>query len=254
MFLSLFLQSALIILVCMTILFLVATKTRNNSIIDIFWGPGFLAITLFSFLSTDQITAKKIILLCMVAVWGLRLSWHILVRNKGRGEDFRYLAWRKQWKFFYLRSYFQVFILQGTIMLIVASPLILVISSASEHTGVLELSGVVVFITGFLIESIADYQLKVFKASGNSGELMTSGLWQYSRHPNYFGEALLWWGIWLLSIPEINGLFTIISPVLITVLLRYVSGVPLLEKRQEKHPEWEEYKSKVPPFIPWIRK
>lgn len=254
MFLSLLLQSALIILICMTILFLVATKIRNNSIIDIFWGPGFLIISLFSLLTADQITAKKIILLCMVALWSLRLSGHIFLRNKGRGEDFRYLEWRKQWKYFYLRSYLQVFILQGAIMIIVASPLILVISSASEHIGILELSGIVLFISGFLIESIADYQLKKFKASGSSGKLMTSGLWQFSRHPNYFGEAVLWWGIWLMAIPEIDGLFSIISPVIITLLLRYVSGVPLLEKKQESHPDWEEYKSKVPPFIPWIHK
>jgi steroid 5-alpha reductase family enzyme len=254
MFLSLLLQSALIILICTTILFLVATKIRNNSIIDIFWGPGFLIISLFTLLSADQLTAKKIIILSMVALWSLRLSGHIFLRNKGRGEDFRYLEWRKQWKYFYLRSYLQVFMLQGAILLIVASPLILVNGSTSEHIGILELSGIIVFMSGFLIESIADFQLKKFKACGNSGKLMTSGLWQYSRHPNYFGEAVLWWGIWLMAIPEIDGLFTIVSPAIITILLRYVSGVPLLEKKQESHPEWAEYKSKVPPFIPRIHK
>jgi steroid 5-alpha reductase family enzyme len=254
MFLSSFLQSAFLIFICLNVLFLLAFSIRNNSIIDIFWGPGFLIICLFTLFQADSFTPKKILVLCLVAIWSVRLSGHIFIRNKGRGEDFRYLNWRQQWKHFLLRSYFQIFILQGILMLVIASPLILINSSGSEHIGVLEILGFILFLSGFLYETIADYQLAKFRTQENAGKLMTSGLWRFSRHPNYFGEATLWWGIWLMAIPEVNGLFTMLSPLVITFLLRYVSGVPLLEKKYEGRQDWDAYKSAVPTFIPRFRK
>jgi steroid 5-alpha reductase family enzyme len=255
MFLHLFLQSALIILISMTILFLVAIKLKDNSIVDIFWGLGFLIITAFTLLAADAITFKKVLLISMVTTWSLRLSIHIFLRNRNRGEDFRYLAWRKQWKYFYLRSYFQVFLLQGCIMLLVASPIILVNSSPAEHLGFVDYIGIAVFLAGIVFESVADLQLKRFKQlPENAGNLISSGVWKYSRHPNYFGEAVLWFGIWILAIPEIDGIFTILSPILITLLLRYVSGVPMMEKKYEGREDWEKYKKDVPPFIPHFRK
>jgi steroid 5-alpha reductase family enzyme len=255
MFLHFMLHSALIILVYMTSLFLIASWIRDNSIVDIFWGLGFLVITSYTLFLSNEITLKKIISCCLMALWGLRLSIHIYLRKKGQGEDFRYLEWRKQWKHFLIRSYFQVFLLQGVIMLLVESPLILINSSPSEHFGVMECIGIMIFIVGFTFETIGDLQLTLHrKKPENRGLLITSGLWKYSRHPNYFGEALLWWGIWIMAIPEVNSLFTIISPFGITILIRYISGVPLLERKYEGRADWEEYKSKVPPFIPWFRK
>jgi steroid 5-alpha reductase family enzyme len=140
-------------------------------------------------------------------------------------------------------------------MLIIASPVILVNSSTSDEVGFLDILAIVIFLSGFIFETIADAQLTKFRTEPpNKGKIITTGLWQYSRHPNYFGEALLWWGIWLFAASEINGLIALVSPVLITLLLRYVSGVPLLEKKYEGRADWEEYKKKVPPFIPCFRR
>jgi steroid 5-alpha reductase family enzyme len=255
MFLHFFLQSALIILSLMTILFLVAIWLKDNSIIDSFWGLGILIISVFTLIASSEITFKKVFLASLVAIWSLRLSIHIFLRSWKHGEDFRYEACRKQWKFFYLRSYFQDFVLQGSLMLLVASPIILVNSSPAEHIGLIDSFGIVVFLAGFAFESIADLQLIRFKKNPeNAGHLISSGLWRFSRHPNYFGEALLWFGIWIITIPEVDGVFTILSPVLMTLLLRYVSGVPMLEKKYEGREDWEKYKKDVPPFIPHFRK
>ncbi len=254
MIIHLFCCSALLIFCCMVVLFLLACLLKNNSIVDIFWGIGFVVLAFFSLALSAAITPKKLMVCMLIAAWGLRLAVHILLRNLGRGEDFRYRQWRDEWKNFYLRSFFQVFMLQGVILLIVASPLILINASGSEYPGILDFCGILVFLAGFGFETVSDAQLSLFRKNpGNKGRIITTGLWQYSRHPNYFGEALLWWGIWLMAVPEVNGLFTIGSPLIITLLLRYVSGVPLLEKKYEGRPDWEEYKKKVPPFIPRFR-
>jgi len=255
MFLNLFLQSALIIYISMTVLFLVAILIKDNSIVDSFWGFGFLVITTYTLIASGDITLKKILLLGMVALWSLRLVSHIFKRNRKRGEDFRYQAWRKQWKNFYLRSYFQVILLQGSIMVLVASPIIMVNSSSGGQPGFIYFLGITIFLAGFSFESIADIQLQNFKKDPeNTGKLLTSGLWKFSRHPNYFGEAILWFGIWLIALPEVDGVFTILSPLLITFLLRYVSGVPMMEKKYEGSEEWESYKREAPPFVPKFRK
>lgn len=250
-----FLNSALLIAVCMTLLFVVAAVIKNNSIVDIFWGLGFVIIAIFSISFSGDFTAKKILASSLVLIWGLRLSAHIFFRNIGKGEDFRYKAWREQWKNFYVRSFFQVFVLQGIMMLIIASPVTLVNSSASDEIGFLDILAVLVFASGFIFETVGDAQLTRFRTDpANKGKIITTGLWKYTRHPNYFGEALLWWGIWLFAASEINGLLTLISPVVITLLLRFVSGVPLLEKKYEGRTDWEEYKKLVSPFIPRYRK
>jgi len=239
----------------MNVLFILAILSKDNSIIDIFWGSGFIIITICALILTSEVTLKKFLVASLVATWGLRLTLHIYLRNRGSGEDFRYKNWRNTWKNFYLRSYFQVFMLQGLIMLIISSPVVLILSGEAQTIGFLDILGILIFATGFLFESIGDYQLLRFrKNSANQGRLIKTGLWSYTRHPNYFGEALLWWGIWLMAVSETDSLFTIISPLLITFLLRYVSGVPMLEKKYEHHPEWDEYKKQVPPFIPAIGK
>jgi len=254
MFSELMIWSASLILLCMISMFVLSILLKDNSIIDIFWGIGFILITVLCLVINGEYTLKKGITTLIVLLWGLRLAIHIYLRNKGKTEDFRYQAWRKSWNYFYLRSFLQVYLLQGSIMLVVAVPLILIVASPSDSFGFLEITGVLLFMTGFLFETIGDAQLSHFKKQAeNKGKIITTGLWKYTRHPNYFGEALLWWGIWLLAVPEIDGLFTVISPVLITWLLRYVSGVPMLEKKYAGRPDWEAYKKEVPVFFPRIR-
>lgn len=242
--------AALTLFICLIVLFSVAWIISDNSIIDIFWGLGFIIVCGTALALTD-ITSRKILVVLLVAIWGLRLSTHILIRNKGKGEDFRYLAWRNEWKNFRIRSFFQIFMLQGAILLAVASPLLLIIDSPSESIGFFTVFGTLVFLGGFLLEAVSDWQLMKFRANpDNKGTLIETGCWKYSRHPNYLGEAILWWGFWICAIPEINGVFTIISPVIITLLLRYVSGVPMLERKYAGRPDWEAYCRRVPVFLP----
>ncbi|HEX7411203.1 MAG TPA: DUF1295 domain-containing protein [Bacteroidales bacterium] len=245
--------SAFIIVFYMTVIFLLAQSLQDNSIVDIGWGIGFIFITIFT-LFAEEINFRKILISSLIFIWGCRLSAHIFIRNHGRGEDFRYRNWRNKWKRFQLRSYFQIFLLQGFIMLIVALPIIWVNAAAPRSFGFYDTIGLTIFLCGFFIEVKGDWQLIQFKKQPeNAGKLMTLGLWQYTRHPNYFGEALLWWGIWLFAIHEINGLFTIIAPLTVTLLLRFISGVPLLEKKYVGRPDWEAYKAKTPVFIPFLK-
>jgi steroid 5-alpha reductase family enzyme len=245
--------SALIIFIYMSMIFLLALAMTDNSIVDIGWGIGFVFIAVFT-LFVGEINLRKVIINAFVLLWGMRLSIYIFLRKKDQGEDFRYRTWRKSWKYFVIRSFFQVFMLQGFIMLIVALPIVRINSAAPRDFGFFDVIGLIFFLCGFIFETIGDRQMGQFRnRPENSGKLMTSGLWKLTRHPNYFGEAILWWGIWLFAISEINGLFTIIGPVTITLLLRYVSGVPLLEKKYEGRADWEAYKSNTPVFIPFLK-
>ena len=249
-----FLDICVIITLFMTSVFILALIRKDNSIADIFWGLGFVFVSLYSLIQSGEIDLKKIIVNSLVVIWGFRLSIHIMIRNRGKGEDFRYKSWRKTWKLFYLRSYFQVFLLQGFFMLIISSPVWFINFSTSGKLGMWDSLGLMVFGAGFLIEVFSDYQLTEFKRiPKNKGKIITTGLWSVSRHPNYFGEALLWWGISLYALSFPGGIYTLISPVLITLLLRFVSGVPLLEKRYRDHPDWPAYKNSTAPFVPFIK-
>ncbi len=246
-------QVAIVICIAMHIMFVLALVLKDNSIIDIFWGLGFVTVALFLLYPFDSLNFTKTLFSLLLFAWALRLAIHIGVRNLGKGEDFRYANWRKTWKNFILRSYFQVFMLQGSMMLIISLPLIAVLGSDFSGNITFTLIGTLVFATGFITETVSDYQLQQFrKNTSNKGHLIKTGLWKYSRHPNYFGEALLWWGFWIISIPDSYWFITILSPVTITILLRYVSGVPMMEEKYRDHPEWEEYKTKTPVFVPWF--
>jgi len=248
------LPAMLMIFVYMSSVFLLALILKDNSIVDIFWGIGFILLTILSLWKSDSFDAKKIIVGMMILIWGMRLSIHIFLRNKGRGEDFRYANWRRTWKNFVLRSFLQVFMLQGFFMLVIVWPVLHINHGSSVELGMIDIFGILIFLTGFIFEVVGDFQMKAFKKDpANSGKIITSGLWKYTRHPNYFGEALLWWGIWLMAVPVIDGIYTIISPLVITWLLRYISGVPMLEKKYEGRVDWEEYKAKTPVFVPFIK-
>lgn len=245
-------EITLVVMIYMTLVFLLAMVLKDNSIVDIFWGLGFIVLTAYSLWKADDIDIKKIIVSTLVLIWGLRLAAHIFLRNRGRGEDFRYANWRRTWKYFVLRSFFQVFMLQGFFMLIIALPVLHINHGTPVDYGMIDVAGLLIFLAGFLFEVIGDAQLAAFrKDSANTGKIITTGLWKYTRHPNYFGEALLWWGIWLMAVPVVDGIFTVISPITITLLLRYVSGVPMLETKYEGRADWEDYKRRTPVFLPF---
>ncbi len=256
-FINLFLIAGAIILNLMTILWLLSLALKNSSIVDIYWGIGFIVVAWLAFaLAPQGYLPRKQLMAVLVTLWGLRLAFHIGMRNWGKPEDLRYAKWREEngaswwWK-----SFFQVFLLQGVLMWIISTPLI-----AAETSGFpailtpLDAIGILLWSVGFLFESIGDTQLARFKADkSNHGKLLTTGLWRYSRHPNYFGEAVLWWGFYVIALAA-GYWWTIFSPILMTFLLMKVSGVAMLERTMKLKPGYEEYMQKTNAFIPWFPK
>ncbi len=248
------LQVAILTFVYMTIIFVVAHFLEDNSIVDVFWGPGFVVIAAFTLMEAPGWDVRKWVVSFLVFLWGVRLAFHILMRNRKKGEDFRYRQWRQTWKHFVIRSFFQIFLLQGLFMLIISAPIWFINSMPNAPLTVLDNIGLILFGVGFFFEVIGDMQLTVFKKDpANKGKIITTGLWSMTRHPNYFGEALIWLGLSFYAFSLPLGWITLISPVTITVLLRFVSGVPMLEKKYRDHPDWPEYARKTAPFVPFVR-
>ena len=184
------------------------------------------------------------------------MASHIYFRNRGKKEDFRYLAWRKAWgKTFFWRSYLQIYLFQGFLLLIVVSPIILVGTFEQQPLGFLDFAGILIWVFGFIFEAVGDYQLSQFVTNPkNNGKILKSGLWKYTRHPNYFGEVVLWWGVFLIAFSSALGWLALASPILITFLILFVSGVPMLEKKYVGNEAYEEYAKKTNKFFPWIPK
>jgi steroid 5-alpha reductase family enzyme len=253
---SLLLTAALTVLVFMAAVFLLAQRLRNNSIVDIAWGLGFIFVTAALFLREPVLHPAKALVMALVLIWGLRLSAHIFSRNRGKPEDFRYAKMRKDWgRAVVVKSFVFIFMLQGLLMLVVALPIIVVFGSPARPLGALNVAGALLFAAGFLFEVVGDRQLAAhIHDSANKGRLMTGGLWSTTRHPNYFGEATLWWGIGLTALPSANGWVGLVGPLTITLLLLFVSGVPFLERRYAGRPDWEAYKARTSIFVPWFPK
>lgn len=245
-------QAVGLVMLYFFIFFIAGTIKKNNSIVDIGWGLGFVITAWFTLFISRSFFVSNIIITLAVTIWGMRLFIHIMRRNLGKGEDFRYAAWRKEWgKWVIPRAFLQVYMLQGLFMLTVASPFILLNSmESSEFTWITAL-GAVIWMIGFFFESVGDYQLEQFKKNpANKGTILRTGLWKYSRHPNYFGESTMWWGIGLSAFGSGAGAAAFISPFVITFLLLFVSGVPMLEKSFEKRPGYQSYKEVTSVFIP----
>jgi len=248
--------SAAAVFIYMTAVFLLALRLKDNSIVDIAWGAGFVLVALLSFFGGGASTARHMLVTGLVAVWGTRLAVHIFLRKKGRGEDFRYAQWRRSWgKRFVLRSYFQVFFLQGVLLLLIAYPIIIISLSGASPLGIWDGLGSLVWVLGFVFEVVSDAQMERFRREpANKGRIIGTGLWRFSRHPNYFGEAAMWWGIFLIGLAVPRGWMGVLSPVLITVLLTKVSGVPLLEKKYAGNAEFAAYARRTSVFVPWFPK
>ncbi len=251
------LNTLLVVFIYMNIVFLIALKNKNNGLVDVGWGFGFVMISIFSLLfNIDNSLFIKVIPTILVMLWGLRLSYYLFKRNYKKEEDYRYKDMRQRWgKKVNINAYFKVFMLQGLLMSIISLPIIFFNSSGIEKLNILNIIGVIVWVIGYIFEVVGDYQLKNFiKDQNNKGKIMTSGLWKYTRHPNYFGESLMWWGIFLITINSSLGYYGVVSPTLITFLLVFVSGIPLLEKKYENNKEFQEYARKTSKFIPWFVK
>lgn len=249
------------VLIYMTFWFLVSVAIRRNDIADIAWGLGFVFIALAAWTQPSQTGSLANLSLLLTAIWGLRLAGHIYLRNRHKSEDFRYAQWRKDWgKLFYIRSFLQVFLLQGALLLCIALPVILTVGLPhTTEVSAWALAGVITWGFGFFFESVGDWQLKRFVSNPkNKGKIMDQGLWQYTRHPNYFGEVTQWWGLWLIlcatSLPTSYKLWGLIGPATITTLILFVSGVPLLEKKYADNKDFQKYTKRTNKFFPWSPK
>ncbi len=253
---SVFARVALGVFVYMTALFVLALIRKRNDIADVGWGLGFILVDLVSLWISGNVTPRKVLILVLVVLWGLRLAIHIGMRNRGKKEDYRYKQWREDWgDSWIIRSYLQVFLLQGLFMLLITFPIMLSNTYDVRPLGLLDVLGVLVWAIGFFFEAVGDYQLTQFvRNAANRGKIMRYGLWRYTRHPNYFGEVTQWWGVFLIVLSVPNAWMGIIGPLTISFLILKVSGIPLLEKQFEGKPEWEEYKSRTSVFFPWFPK
>lgn len=243
--------SALLILVYATGWFVVAVRAGRNDVADVAWGLGYVLLCGYLVLA-QPVDTRDLLVYGLVTVWGLRLSAHVHVRNRGKEEDFRYRRWREEWGTRALaRSYLQVFLLQGGILLVIAAPLYVTALSPGPPPGPLAWAGVGIWGVGFAFEAVADWQLLRFKRDpGREDGIMTGGLWRYSRHPNYFGEVTLWWGVYLTVLPLDGGLWAVLSPLTLTVLILFVSGIPMLEEKYRGDPEFEAYRERTSVFFP----
>ncbi|MBY0110866.1 DUF1295 domain-containing protein [Patescibacteria group bacterium] len=242
------------LLAYMGVLFIVSLIVKNNGVADIGYGIAFMVVVAATFAQTTITEPFILVIALLPFIWGARLATRIYLKNTGKPEDFRYKAWRDAWgKSFVVRSFLQVYLLQGLVVFIVSLPITLALLYPSVQPNyAFAYLGLAVWVVGFFFEVVADHQLDQFiKNPQNKGSIMMRGLWRYSRHPNYFGESTMWVGIALMSLALSSIPFVaLVSPLLITFLLLKVSGVPLLEKRWEGDPAWETYKKRTSVFIP----
>ncbi len=254
---QLIIEVIILLFVYFLLFFVVGTIIKNNSIVDIGWGIGFVILAWYTTLRSGNLGGANLLITLLISIWGIRLFYHIIKRNLGKGEDPRYAKWREEWgKWVVPRAFFQVYMLQGVFMFVVSLPVILINHRETPaDITVFSILGLAIWGIGFFFESVGDYQLKKFKENPeNKGKIMKSGLWKYTRHPNYFGEATMWWGIAIIAVSVGTSIAVFASPIVITYLLLYVSGVPMLEKKFEKRPGFQEYKEKTPKFFPWFPK
>jgi steroid 5-alpha reductase family enzyme len=244
------------ILTVLTFVWVLSLKLQDASVADVCWGLGFVLLAWMYCLLTPAWTARSWLVAVLVTLWGVRLSLHIYRRNRGKGEDPRYRAMRvSHGHAFWWRSLFTVFWLQGALLWFVALPVFAAVRAAEPAAlTFVDGFGVILFAVGFGFEVVGDRQLRRFRADpSNRGRVLDRGLWRYTRHPNYFGDATLWWGLYAIAAATPGGWLTVLSPVLMTYLLLQVSGVALLERSlTSSRPGYRAYIAHTPAFFPWF--
>lgn len=239
------------IVILFTVLWVVSLRLENSSIADVAWGPGILLIGLTYYFTSAGAAPRAYLTLGLLAIWAIRLATHLGMRTRLQGEDFRYEKWRDEYDHWWLVSYFKVFLLQAVIGWIISLPVYFsIVSMAPAPLTMLDYLGVVLFACGLVFESVGDEQLRRFRANrANRGKVLDTGLWHYTRHPNYFGEALVWWGFALIGLAT-GGVPGLLGPVILTYLLIYVSGAALLESTLIEKAGYVQYVGRTPPFLP----
>ena len=236
----------------MTLAFAVAVRIKKNSVADVAWGLGFIVSAAVGLIYTNTCASRQLLGLTLVILWGLRLAVHIYFRNKGKGEDYRYTDMAEKGGSGLLKTYRSVFLSQGALLLIVGLPLtVLNATPVQSGLNLLDYIGTAIWIVGFIFEALGDLQLLQFiRIKDNKGKILMSGVWNYSRHPNYFGELTQWWGLGLIALNVSYGWVGLIGPIAITYLIVFVSGVPLLEKHYDGNTAYEAYRKRTSILVP----
>jgi len=235
-----------------TVLWLASLPLKNASIVDMWWGPAFVLASAVYATAHGSIGRRGLAVMALLTLWAVRLAWHIGRRNVGHGEDPRYATWRTQhgasWWWF---SWVKVFLLQATVAWIVSWVIGAAMTGPADFPTAWDIAGLALAFSGLALEATADAQLRRFKRTAARGQVCDVGLWRYSRHPNYFGESVVWWGLFVVA-AGVGGWTTIVSPIVMTWLLLRVSGVTLLEQGlAHSKPGYAEYARRTSAFVPW---
>lgn len=248
------LASAAAVVAALILVWLLSLRMRNAGIVDVFWGPGLVLVALVAFALGDGYMPRRVLVLALAVVWGLRLGLHLGLRNIGKPEDFRYARMRERsGERFGIESLVKVFAVQAVAMWVVSLPLQYAqMSGTPDRLTWRDALGVPLWVLGFAFEALGDAQLRRFKADpASAGEVMDRGLWRYTRHPNYFGDATLWWGFFVIALNSPDGWWTIASPILMTFVLARITGVPILERHMMRtRPGYEEYARRTSALFP----
>lgn len=252
-----YLLTFLALIIVISIWFVLVPLTKNVGLVDLAWGLLYVVTVWVQVILTHSTHVISYILTAAVTLWGLRLFMYLAIRNWNKKEDFRYTQMKKKWtKFHYLNIYIKVFIFQALLAYVVSLPIQVSFKMTYEWSLVSVIvlsSGLLLFTIGFIFEVLADTQLKAFKSNpNNQGKILTTGVWSLSRHPNHFGDFLVWWGFFFISFSslDITFIWAIIGPLIMSYLLRYVSGVPLLEKKYKDNDVYQAYAKVTPIFLP----
>lgn len=236
----------------------VSVYQRNVTIVDSLWGMGFVLIVWLTMLQVEGYRGRQLLIVGLTTLWGIRLTLYLTWRNHGKGEDPRYEKWRQtSGDRFWLTSLFKVFLLQAFFLWLIALVIqVGQVSRVPERLGIFDFIGTLVWTIGFVFESLGDWQLARFKSNpDNRRKVMDRGLWRYSRHPNYFGESLIWWGLFIIVMSNPQNWWTVLSPATITLVLLKMTGVPLTETLiLEKRPGYMDYIKHTSVFLPWVPK
>lgn len=239
---------------------IVTQRQKDTSIANFTWGGGVLLLTLLFFIisshqyySADMpwLRLRPLMITVLILLWAGRLALYVYLRYKG--DDPRYKTWKRSGVTAFLLNFAYIFGLQPAMILIMTVPSYLIIKYSGYDLVLWDYIGLLVWCIGYYWESVSDYQLYRFTRNpANKGKVMRYGLWRYSRHPNYFGEVVMWWGIFLIAFNVSYGIYSLIAPVTITLLLLFVTGIPWVEQAMEKNPDYQEYKKHTSVFIPWF--
>ncbi len=248
------LEIGCILFVYLSSMVIAACYKKDTSIANFTWGGGVLIVTLYTFFRMSNFLLRQILTTTMICLWSIRLIAYVYKRYTGK--DPRFVGWK--WQGFKALIINSFWVFGQIIMIIIMSNPVVTINMHNNMPHIISLFdivGIVLWILGYCYESISDYQLSQFmKKPKNKGHVMQSGLWRYSRHPNYFGESIMWWGIYCVSLSVPYAWMTILAPVTITLLLVYITGIPLLENAMANNVEYQEYKKHTSKFIPWFPK